>query len=81
MIRNPNAHRPRTMIQKSRIRRPPPVPAEYARKWIAWSSDHMEILASAETLRELWKEVETQRIENPIFERVPPADARFIGSR
>lgn len=41
----------------------------------------MEILASAETLQELWKQVETRKIENPIFERVPPADARFIGAR
>ncbi len=41
----------------------------------------MEIVAAADTLPELCEEVERRRIDDPIFERVPPADARFIGSR
>jgi hypothetical protein len=67
------------MIDRTPDAQPPPVPVKYARKWIAWSSDHMEILAAADRLQDLWKEVEQRGIEGPIFERVPRANARFIG--
>lgn len=58
-----------------------PVPAELAGKWVAWSSDHAHVLAHAETLPELWKWVEHQKVEDPIFEKVPRADVCFVGMR
>ena len=68
------------MTENTAGQQPPPVPAEYGNKWIAWSSDHMRILASAETLRELWQEIQTRNIEGAVIERVPPANARFVGT-
>lgn len=67
------------MGTKTPGQQPPPVPAEFGNKWVAWSPDHMQILASAETFRELWQEVQRKKIEGAIIERVPPANARFVG--
>ncbi len=42
--------------EEYRIRFPdrrPPVPLEYAGKWLAWSTDHKEILAHADSLPEV----------------------------
>jgi hypothetical protein len=57
------------------------VPVEYAGKWVAWSADHSQIVAHSDNLRSLWQLVRDQKIENPIFEKVPRADVRFVGVR
>ncbi len=57
------------------------VPAEYSGKWIAWSADHSQIVAHGDKLDELWKAVKSQQVIDPIFEKVPRADVRFVGMR
>ena len=58
-----------------------PVPIEYAGKWVAWNSDHSEIIASAATLQEVWTMTRTKAEADPVFEKVPHADVRFVGTR
>ena len=58
-------------------RRPPPVPLDYAGKWIAWNDDHSEIVASASSFREI-REMASQRgCLRPVFHKVPKGI--FIG--
>jgi hypothetical protein len=57
------------------------VPAEYSGKWVAWNSDHSQIVASADRLSELWQQVHDQRIDDPVYEKVPRSDVRFVGAR
>jgi len=57
------------------------VPLEYAGKWVAWNSDHTEIVACSDNIQELWQMAKAQCIANPIFEKVPRADVRFMGTQ
>ena len=58
-----------------------PVPVEYAGKWVAWLADHSQIVAHSESVRELWQIVHDRRIADPVFEKIPRADVRFVGMR
>ena len=58
-----------------------PVPLEYAGKWVAWDSDHSQILAHSDSIQELWQNARERNIPDPIFEKVPRSDVRFIGTR
>lgn len=57
------------------------VPVEFSGKWVVWNSDHSHIVAHAETLQRLWQVVREANIDDPVFEKVPSADVRFVGSR
>ena len=57
------------------------VPVEYAGKWVAWNSDHSRIVAHSDSVQHLWQVVQADRIPDPIFEKVPRADVRFVGMR
>lgn len=52
--------------------------AEYSGKWVAWSADHVRVLAHAETLQQLWQLVRDEQIVDPVFEKVPRVDVRFV---
>lgn len=56
-------------------------PIELAGKWVAWNAEHTRVVADAETLPQLWQAVREAKIEDPIFEKVPRADVRFVGMR
>jgi len=56
------------------------VAAEYSGKWVAWNSDHTRIVASGNNLAELWQLVRDQRMRDPVFEKVPRCDVRFVGA-
>jgi len=58
-----------------------PVPIEYAGKWVAWNSGHSRIVAHSDSLEELWQAVHDQGISDPVFEKVPRVDIRFVGAR
>lgn len=58
-----------------------PVPPEFGGKWVAWVSDHSRIAAQSDTLQELWRIVHDRDIVDPVFEKVPHADVRFVGMR
>lgn len=58
---------------------PTPVPVEYSGKWVAWNADHSQIVAYDETLTALWKIVCERQIPDPVFEKVPSAEIRFVG--
>ena len=55
------------------------VPVEYAGKWVAWNSDHARIVAHSDSMQTLWHLVRSERIPDPIFEKIPRADVRFVG--
>jgi len=57
------------------------VPIQFAGKWIVWASDHSQILAHSDSIQELWRIARDKRISDPIFEKVPRSDARFVGMR
>ena len=57
------------------------VPAELGGKWIAWNAEHTRIVAQAESMHQLWQQAKEKQIEDPIFEKVPFADVRFVGAR
>ena len=57
------------------------VPLAYAGKWVAWNADHSRIVAHAATFRQLWEHVRAEKIDDPVFEKVPQADVRFVGMR
>ena len=61
--------------------RPSAVPVEMGGKWIAWNAEHTRIVAQAETLQQLWQAVQEKKIDDPVFEKVPQADVRFVGTR
>jgi hypothetical protein len=56
-------------------------PREFGGKWVAWNAEHTRVVAHAETLQELWKIVQKGQIEDPVFEKVPRANVRFVGTR
>lgn len=56
-------------------------PIEYASKWIAWNSDHWQIVAHSESMKELWRVVRERGIPDPVFEKVPRSNVRFVGTR
>lgn len=55
------------------------VPVEFAGKWVAWNAEHTRVVAHAETLQQLWQLVRDKQINDPVFEKVPRADVRFVG--
>jgi hypothetical protein len=57
------------------------VAAEYSGKWVAWTSDHSRIVADGDSISELWRIVHDQRIDDPVFEKVPRSDIRIVGTR
>jgi len=57
------------------------VPVVYSGKWVAWNSDHSQIVAESGNVAELWRVVRERGIEDPVFEKVPRADVRFVGAR
>jgi|688.fasta_scaffold1755983_2 carotenoid cleavage dioxygenase-like enzyme len=61
--------------------RPSAVPFELGGKWVAWNAEHTRIVAHAETLQQLWQAAQEKQIDDPIFEKVPRADVRFVGAR
>lgn len=54
---------------------------EFSGMWVAWNSDHTRIVASADSLSSLWQIVRKEQIEDPVIEKVPRADVRFVGAR
>jgi len=61
--------------------RPSAVPVELGGKWVAWNAEHTRIVAQAETLQQLWESTQEKQIIDPVFEKVPRADVRFVGMR
>ena len=59
---------------------PSAVPAELGGKWVAWNSEHTRIVAHAETLQQLWQAIRETQVDDPVFEKVPRADVRFVGA-
>ena len=57
------------------------VAAEYSGKWVAWNSDHSRIVACGDSITTLWQVVRDQCINDPVFEKVPRSDVRFVGMR
>jgi hypothetical protein len=59
----------------------PVVPLDLCGKWIAWNAEHTEIVASENSIEQLWQVVHDLKIHDPVFEKVPRADIRFVGMR
>ena len=60
---------------------PNAVPVKYAGKWVVWNSDHSQIVASADTVKDVWRIAHEQLVSDPVFEKVPRSDVRFVGMR
>ena len=61
--------------------RPLAIPIKMGGQWVAWNAEHTRIVAHAETLQELWQAVREMQIDDPVFEKVPRAEVRFVGAR
>lgn len=55
------------------------IPVELSGKWIAWSADHSQIVAHSDTMPGLWQHMRDLRVADPIFEKAPRSDIRFVG--
>lgn len=64
-----------TTKQQSR----PAPPLECHGKLVAWSRDSARIVASGDTFAEVKAKALAAGEPRPRYERVPPADARFVG--
>ena len=53
--------------------RPTAVPIELGGKWVAWNAEHTRIVAHADTLMQLWQTTRQEKIDDPVFEKVPRA--------
>jgi hypothetical protein len=47
------------------------VALEYAGQWVAWNSDHSQVLAHSNSIKDLWRIVRDGQVKDPIFEKVP----------
>lgn len=56
------------------------VPIEYAGKWIAWSADHMRIVANADHLAELHSYIEKIGEKDVWYDKVPSRTDFFGGA-
>lgn len=56
------------------------IPAQYAGKWVAWSSDRTRIVASGETLQEASEQATKEGEKNPWFDKIPDTKVRFGGA-
>ncbi|MEX0613520.1 MAG: DUF5678 domain-containing protein [Pirellulales bacterium] len=59
----------------------PTVPIEYAGKWIAWDHAMSRIVASADSLVEVLEAAKKVGENDPVLDKVPPANVRLIGAR
>jgi hypothetical protein len=57
----------------------PLVPRQYAGQWIAWDHDHTRIIASGETFEEVRQAAIETGEPDPLLDKVPPANVRFVG--
>ncbi len=55
----------------------PDVPLEYAGKWIAWSDDWTEIVASGIDVAEVSKAARALGVKQPFLEKVPRPDTHY----
>ena len=62
-----------------KINKAPLVPKKYAGKWIAWNHNHTRIIASARTFGEARSAAQTKGETDPLLDKVPSADVRFVG--
>lgn len=66
-------------MNDARIAEMPIVPKKYAGQWIAWDHDHKKIIASGRTFAEVRAAAIASGDPDPIMDKVPSADVRFVG--
>lgn len=57
----------------------PTIPPEFAGKWIAWNEQRQRIVASGKSYSEAREAAELAGEHNPLLQKVPPRDVRFVG--
>lgn len=57
----------------------PRIPKEYAGKWIAWDREQKRIIASGRTFAEVRQAAMELGEPEPLMDKVPAADLRFVG--
>lgn len=58
----------------------PVVPAKYAGKWVAWSSDHKKIVGSGSTAKDAFEAAARRGEQKPWLDRVPEKNTFFAGA-
>jgi hypothetical protein len=66
-------------MSTAKRREPPIVPIEYAGLWIAWDKERSTIVASGKTFAEVRRAAQRAGETEPLFDKVPPVDVRFVG--
>lgn len=67
-------------MMENRPPRPVP-PVECHGKLVAWNRDGTRVIAYGDTFAEVKAKALATGEQRPRYERIPPADAHFIGSR
>ena len=67
-------------MQTAKIQQRPAPPLECHGKLVAWSRDGSKITASGDSFSEVKAKALAAGEGRPRYERIPPADARFIGN-
>ena len=57
----------------------PPAPEQYAGQWVAWDKDQKNIIASGSDVSKVRAEALAAGENDPLLEKVPPLDTRFVG--
>lgn len=58
---------------------PETVTEKYSDQWIAWDEADQHIVATGRTYDEAKQNAISLGINSPIIEKIPPADAAFVG--
>jgi hypothetical protein len=64
-------------MQLHKRQAPPPVPKEYAGKWVVWNRDQTKIVASGRTFDEAKRAAARAGQTAVILGKIPPAESRF----
>ena len=67
------------VMTKQKQKQPPIVPKKYAGQWIAWDHDQTRIIASGRTFAEVLDAARAAGEPDPLLEKVPRSDVRFVG--
>jgi hypothetical protein len=68
------------LVETANTQSRPTPPLECHGKLVAWSRDGSKIIASGDSFAEVKAKAIAAGEDRPRYERIPPADARFIGS-
>lgn len=60
--------------------RPKPAPFEYSGEWVAWDREEKKIIAHGKDMAEVHRAAKAAGYADCVMQKVPPANAIFVGA-